>query len=238
MNDRIVFACHAAQGLICAGQMYALACASGTCSLESDSVSLDAAAGDLLVMPQGLSFRLRSSKGFSGIIIGIDKPSFPAESPIKISVPEGSRILHVFRDVLEYYESQSPCAEAMLAAYGNLISVFINCYGNTCEQVSIAYIIRRKLSENISECDFDINGYFSTLPFSADYLSRLFSREFGLTPHRWLTEARLEHAEQLLSSAPGNNIGEIAHMCGFRDALYFSRLFRRKYGVSPKQLRD
>ena len=29
------------------------------------------------------------------------------------------------------------------------------------------------------------------------------------------------------------NITQVAHLCGFRESLYFSRMFKKKYGVSP-----
>lgn len=41
-------------------------------------------------------------------------------------------------------------------------------------------------------------------------------------------------AESLVSDyADAGSISEIAQMCGFREPLYFSRVFKNKYGVSP-----
>lgn len=56
-----------------------------------------------------------------------------------------------------------------------------------------------------------------------------------MTPHKFLTDMRLQTAAESLSSdyADAGSISEIAHMCGFREPLYFSRIFKNKYGVSP-----
>ena len=42
-------------------------------------------------------------------------------------------------------------------------------------------------------------------------------------------------AEMLSSGHNDGSITDIAHLCGFRDPLYFSRMFKKKYNVSPKE---
>ena len=54
----------------------------------------------------------------------------------------------------------------------------------------------------------------------------------GKTITEYINEVRLKKSIELLKS--GNvNITEIAIICGFNDVNYFSRLFKKKYGVSP-----
>ena len=63
----------------------------------------------------------------------------------------------------------------------------------------------------------------------------MFKKETGLTPLQYLTDRRLENAASTLSTYLGKgNISETARLCGFGDPLYFSRLFKKKYGVSPR----
>ena len=63
----------------------------------------------------------------------------------------------------------------------------------------------------------------------------MFKKETGLTPLQYLTDKRLENAASNLAMSGGRgNISEIAYQCGFSEPLYFSRLFKRKYGVSPR----
>lgn len=67
-----------------------------------------------------------------------------------------------------------------------------------------------------------------------------FSAEFrtamGTSPINFFLEQRLHHAAHLLRDR-NLNIAAVAEMTGFCDPLYFSRQFRRKYGVSPLQYR-
>ncbi|WP_270167772.1 AraC family transcriptional regulator [Paenibacillus sp. SYP-B4298] len=69
------------------------------------------------------------------------------------------------------------------------------------------------------------------------YLSVLFKEAVGMPPQQYLLHYRLEKASRLLRDT-GYSVGEIAHSVGYRDALLFSRMFRRKYGMSPRQYRS
>jgi signal transduction histidine kinase/DNA-binding LacI/PurR family transcriptional regulator/AraC-like DNA-binding protein len=71
---------------------------------------------------------------------------------------------------------------------------------------------------------------------SEDYLSRVFSRELGLTPWDYLNRYRILQSKALLLNTT-ENIGNIAHQVGFKDQSYFSRVFRKATGHSPQAFR-
>lgn len=76
-----------------------------------------------------------------------------------------------------------------------------------------------------------------SLPFSCDYLRKLFQKELGVTPHRYLVDKRLKMAAELLVSdanAGARTIADIAPLCGFHDPLYFSKMFKKRYGTAPR----
>lgn len=65
---------------------------------------------------------------------------------------------------------------------------------------------------------------------------RSFRARTGETPQRYLTNIRLSQAKELLASS-SLNISEIAAFCGYENALYFSRIFRKYTGISPSEYR-
>lgn len=67
-------------------------------------------------------------------------------------------------------------------------------------------------------------------------LIRMFRRAFGRTPVGYLLELRLERAAGELRNTRFP-VSEIAMRCGFPDSNYFTRLFHRRYGVSPRAFR-
>lgn len=62
--------------------------------------------------------------------------------------------------------------------------------------------------------------------------SRAFASTFGLTFKEYLLRIRIREACRLLEK-PDINIGEVAHLSGFNDPSYFSRMFKRYTGVAP-----
>jgi AraC-like DNA-binding protein len=68
------------------------------------------------------------------------------------------------------------------------------------------------------------------------YFGRIFRRETGVRPMQWLNERRLETATQYLTSTD-KPVAEIAGECGFACPFYFSRQFRKRYGLSPRHYR-
>lgn len=67
---------------------------------------------------------------------------------------------------------------------------------------------------------------------SPKYLIRLFKKITGGTIIEYITDTRMKNACVLLESTD-KTVGEIAESIGYGDALYFSRVFRLRYGLAP-----
>ena len=72
---------------------------------------------------------------------------------------------------------------------------------------------------------------------SEDYLSRVFNLELGISPWDYLNRYRILQAKELLRLSH-YNIGQIGRRVGFSDPAYFSRVFRRITGISPRAYRQ
>lgn len=69
------------------------------------------------------------------------------------------------------------------------------------------------------------------------YLSKLFKEELGETFVNYVSNLRLEKAKKLLTETD-LSIKEISAEIGYNDQNYFSRLFKNKFGASPKDFRN
>ncbi|MEG2377519.1 MAG: PocR ligand-binding domain-containing protein [Clostridia bacterium] len=71
---------------------------------------------------------------------------------------------------------------------------------------------------------------------SKSTLMNVFKKQYNKTIMEYLTDVRLTHAEKLLKTGDSTIYG-VATQCGFLDQNYFSKVFAKKYGVSPTAYR-
>lgn len=72
---------------------------------------------------------------------------------------------------------------------------------------------------------------------SVSTFQRRWRETMGITPARYALGLRLQEACRLLLET-GGSIAEVARACGFEDEFYFSRCFRRQFGVPPRSYRQ
>lgn len=70
-----------------------------------------------------------------------------------------------------------------------------------------------------------------------NYFIKYFKKRFHVTPIEYVNTLRLQLAAKSLTRNPHQSIQLIAEEAGFNDYRYFSRLFKKKYGVSPSQFK-
>ena len=76
-----------------------------------------------------------------------------------------------------------------------------------------------------------------TAAMDASYLSRSFSQKYGETIIAFLTRIRMEKAAELMKD-PDKKLETISFLVGYDDYNYFSRVFRKKVGCSPRDYRN
>ncbi|MNU06934.1 HTH-type transcriptional activator Btr [compost metagenome] len=64
----------------------------------------------------------------------------------------------------------------------------------------------------------------------------MFKKYTGISPIDYLIAYRMKEAHRLLTSTCAT-VKEISEMVGYTDAYYFSRLFKKQFGLAPTQLR-
>lgn len=72
---------------------------------------------------------------------------------------------------------------------------------------------------------------------SKEHLSRVFRKEFGVTVNDYITERRMEKAQHLLEERE-LEIKQIALLVGYGDLTYFYRVFKKRFGYPPGQVRS
>jgi YesN/AraC family two-component response regulator len=69
---------------------------------------------------------------------------------------------------------------------------------------------------------------------SSVYLSKLFNEQVGFGLPEYLNEVRLKCTLELWAQG-GHELKDVIKMCGYLNYPYFFRVFKKKYGMTPKQ---
>lgn len=127
----------------------------------------------------------------------------------------------------------------------------------TLEKEELFYIVIKELLEKYADfktlieettlktkeiCDYIEKDYSDDITLdelskigciSKYHLIRLFTKEKGITPYKYLELYRINKAKQLLQNE--KSILEVAMQCGFSDQSHFTNLFKKTIGITPKQ---
>ncbi len=98
-------------------------------------------------------------------------------------------------------------------------------------------IIERDLQDKWAAHSISVTNVAGALGISAGHLSRVFKRTAGQTFERYLMTERVAAAKRMLLE-PLATVSEVAERCGFSDAAYFARVFRKITGRSPSEYRN
>ena len=210
-------------------------CTSGYGEMIFDNGTLRYSTNDIVVVPPHLPHANVSAAGFTNIHIYLDEATLNQAEPYIIPADPNGFLLNAFAAAFHYYSGSPEDRSVLLPLYGQLIAATLSTRDQKSPRSELVQKLENDILENYPDCGYDLNVFLNTLPFSAGYVKKIFKKETGLTPLQYLTDKRLENAASNLAMSGGRgNISEIAYQCGFSEPLYFSRLFKRKYGVSPR----
>jgi LacI family transcriptional regulator len=91
---------------------------------------------------------------------------------------------------------------------------------------------------NRIESEITIESLCDHASMSRRWLEYSFREILGESPYQYLRRQRLEIAERLLREEPKAKINSVANRAGFSSGKQFAKVFRREFGVSPRDFRQ
>ncbi len=164
---------------------------------------------------------------FGSLVFGQVRPHASVYSPYKLSPAENDLYdqLPVFsRDYLV------DLADLLGRLSEYIVIKELVRYQNQQWSVELRNYIQQNINKRISIADLA-----GVIDKSESFISHLFRNEFGLSPKQFILAAKVNMAKDLLVS--GMNVQETALQLGFYDEFHFSRVFKKKAGVSPGQFK-
>lgn len=133
-------------------------------------------------------------------------------------------------------------ADSMATALGAHLLQRYGCQNSVVKQYRgglAPYQLKRIIEyiQNHLDTDLTLNKLASLIAISPHYFASLFKQSTGLSPHKYITQCRLEKAKTLLRDSDL----AIAFIClevGFKNQSHFTRVFRQHFHITPKAYRD
>lgn len=100
---------------------------------------------------------------------------------------------------------------------------------------TLACRIENYILENLSQQP-TLSMIAAHFGYTRQYIIRIFKKQFQTTPAAYINNAKLSRAVRYLTESE-IRVEDIARRCGFEDANYFSRQFKKKYHLTPSQYR-
>jgi AraC-like DNA-binding protein len=163
--------------------------------------------------------------------------SVPLGVPIDLGGAASSlRYLQMVSDELRGHVRQDPdMVEGLLQVFWHDLERRVSA-GPARQRPDLRLDQARSFIEATFDRPFDLGKTAEKANLSPSHFCSSFSRQFGVPPREYAMRLRLQRGAQLLANHD-LAIFQVAEMVGCPDALYFSRLFRKRYGLSPRQFR-
>lgn len=202
----------------------------------TDGVEYPFTAGTIICQPPHIEHEDASQTGYTNIfysvaaLTGFDRTTVLHDTPAQ-------DFLHILRQL--YVEFYADGDRALIVnGLADVLHRYLLFLRREHDRGNV-YVdgLKRTLAAHLSDSDFDVGAEAEKIPLCPDHLRRVFKRETGLAPLGYLLRLRVEHAQSLLIHST-LSVTDIAHMSGFDDPYYFSRLFKKHTGVSPSEYRQ
>lgn len=121
-----------------------------------------------------------------------------------------------------------------LAAESVLLYAFSRLNTSSDDKNHIVDTVTDITQKEFSDCDLSLEKIAEKLNYNPKYLSHTFKVRMNVTYSEYLRNLRIKYAVTLFDHGL-DSVKNVAYLSGFKDPLYFSSVFKKVVGVSPKE---
>lgn len=161
--------------------------------------------------------------------------------PVVSDTYEQPLVSELFEDLIRAYRSSSPYAP--IQYHSKLLALLFHYFETNSKRISMKqpvtqtkiFILIEYILSHLEE-KITIDSLATYMNLHPNYLIRLFTSNFGVAPIEYVNLQRIERAKVLLQ-LPDASVGSVAMQLGFSTPYYFSSVFKKITGLSPRQYR-
>ena len=192
--------------------------------------------GTVVCVPPKLVHYNVSDADYSHIALRVDKFVNPFGKNSSVFYDDEERTFETIAEILlrTFYKEEKGRTLMLdslcMALYGFILGRVGEDEGNSAAKIAENVMISR-----FSDPEFCVSDMYAQMHYSKAHLRRIFTEYAGMPPAEYLTHLRMEHAKTIIGD--NDKISHIALCSGFYDARYFSRVFKKYFGIAPQKYR-
>jgi len=124
-----------------------------------------------------------------------------------------------------------------LAAESMLLYMFSRVTATATEQNKLINTIIETSEEHFSDPELSLSSIAQDISYNPKYLSHMFKEKMGISYSEYLRTLRIKYAISLFDRGI-DSVKNVAFLSGFSDSLYFSTVFKKTVGISPKEYKN
>ena len=153
----------------------------------------------------------------------------------------GMKLTKINYDILVYLPSDIETIEGQdiltnefnMGAYALVVAENVDKEGILKLENQIKKIIEY-VNNNYTSPDISIKKIADNFYFSQAYLTRIFKKNTGISPMKYIIMLRMRRAVELLNKE-SFSIAQIAYCVGYKNQFYFSKEFKQYFGMPPSK---
>lgn len=189
--------------------------------------------GHLYAFPSAIPYCMRQNRArpLDCTFLHLDILPATLAHPVEIPLDDNPALKHLFLSIAASIESQD----------NKLIHGLANVFETYCRDQWLSLAQEGPVAEALHYItghmgdEITIADLCGRAGYNAHYFIRLFKRNVGLSPYRYITSYRLKEAKRMLLT--GATVSEVAKATGYGDIKAFSRAFKNNFGLSPSDYR-
>lgn len=197
--------------------------------------------GDVVFLPKGIAYEYRTlhSSEAPRVAINFETATSNLQSAV-FSLSDFFEKDFIYKDFVNLWKFGTPADRyRCTAVFYNLLSYLSNIEGQSYAEKKHFHVIDpavEYLQAHIFSPTLKIGELHKRCGVSDAYFRKIFVSRFGMPPSKYIITKRLSHAKAIIENGDFDTLGCVGAEVGFTDPLYFSRSFKKKYGVSPSQM--
>lgn len=212
---------------------------SGSAVFAEGENTLSVKKGDIIYVPQSAAYRQTSEEE---TVIAVHFINYSRENGSQmesLTVENSAYATELFCQLYDIWKEKKQGYQYRCMSLFYELLYFLHCQRSVQFTDRITHenemnIAMDYIHSNYRKGTIEISKLAKMCAVSETYFRKLFHKIHGVSPQQYIINLRLEFAYHLLGSNL-YSVNEVSRRSGFQDAKYFSRMFKKRYGCSPRE---